>query len=80
MLPLPRVFQPALPPQSRRSQQSGDLSFLEEDAGGSVSVRELRAAHAETIQELQKTRNLLRLESRISRDYKVQCSAPPVCF
>ncbi|XP_031734987.1 protein fantom-like isoform X2 [Anarrhichthys ocellatus] len=52
----------------RKSQRSGDLIFLKEveDDG----VRQLRAAHAETIQELEKTRNLLSMEGRISRDYK----------
>lgn len=37
----------------------------------SGATRELRAAHAETIQELEKTRNLLSVECRISKDYKV---------
>uniref|UniRef100_A0A665UL86 C2 domain-containing protein n=1 Tax=Echeneis naucrates TaxID=173247 RepID=A0A665UL86_ECHNA len=62
------------PPQMHKSQQKGDLGFLEmEEGGGSESsIRELRAAHAETIQELEKTRNLLNIESRISRDYKVK--------
>ncbi|XP_029379753.1 protein fantom isoform X3 [Echeneis naucrates] len=60
-----------------KSQQKGDLGFLEmEEGGGSESsIRELRAAHAETIQELEKTRNLLNIESRISRDYKVELEA-----
>ncbi|XP_028287906.1 protein fantom [Parambassis ranga] len=64
--------------KTRKSQQSGDLGFLkevEEDTSSSMSARELRAAHAETIQELQKTRNLLSMESRISRDYKVELEA-----
>ncbi|KAM7002344.1 protein fantom [Tautogolabrus adspersus] len=62
--------------KTRRSQQSGDLAFLKEEADdGSSSVRELRAAHAETIQELQKTRNLLSMESRICRDYKAELEA-----
>nr|XP_020504543.1 protein fantom [Labrus bergylta] len=62
--------------KTRRSQQSGDLGFLKEEAeDGSSSVRELRAAHAETIQELQKTRNLLSMESRICRDYKAELEA-----
>lgn len=61
--------------QTRKSQQSGELAFLEEveeeASSQQSSVRELRAAHAETIQELEKTRILLNMESRISRDYKV---------
>ncbi|XP_075939356.1 protein fantom isoform X2 [Anarhichas minor] len=57
----------------RKSQRSGDLIFLKEvEEDG---VRELRAAHAETIQELEKTRNLLSMEGRISRDYKVELEA-----
>ncbi|XP_054475584.1 protein fantom [Anoplopoma fimbria] len=66
--------------KKRKSQRSGDLGFLKEveDGGGSSSesaVRELRAAHAETIQELEKTRNLLSMEGRISRDYRVELEA-----
>ncbi|MEQ2175020.1 hypothetical protein GOODEAATRI_013844 [Goodea atripinnis] len=66
--------------QKRKSQKSGDLSFLvdmDEDGRSNTesSIRELRAAHAETIQELEKTRNLLNMESRISKDYKVEKGA-----
>ena len=39
-------------------------------------VQELRAAHAETIQELQKTRSLLSMENSICRDYKVTLIYP----
>ncbi|KAK9516073.1 hypothetical protein VZT92_024034 [Zoarces viviparus] len=57
----------------RKSQRSGDLIFLKEvEEDG---VRELRAAHAETIQELEKTRNLLSMEEQIRRDYKVELEA-----
>lgn len=73
--------------QKRTSQRSGHLSFLKEEEdekeegggggrGGSSSsegdVRELRAVHAETIQELEKTRNLLSMEGKISKGYKVK--------
>lgn len=67
----------------RKSQKSGNLGFLneaEEEASGSSrenAIKELRAAHAETIQELEKTRNLLSMESRISKDYKVEQTHPP---
>uniref|UniRef100_A0A3B4XAB6 RPGRIP1 like n=1 Tax=Seriola lalandi dorsalis TaxID=1841481 RepID=A0A3B4XAB6_SERLL len=62
--------------RSRKSQRSGDLGFLKEvEEGGSSSVRELRAAHAETIQELEKTRNILSMQTRISKDYKVELEA-----
>lgn len=47
------------------------MEFLKEVEDGASSLRELRAAHAETIQELQKTRNLLSMESKICKDYKV---------
>ncbi|XP_041851957.1 protein fantom [Melanotaenia boesemani] len=60
--------------KKRKSQRSGDLGFLEEEEEES-SIRELRAAHAETIQELEKTRNLLTMESRISQDYKAELDA-----
>ncbi|XP_040019242.2 protein fantom isoform X3 [Gasterosteus aculeatus] len=71
--------------KKRTSQRSGHLSFLKEEEdekeegggggrGGSSSsegdVRELRAVHAETIQELEKTRNLLSMEGKISKGYK----------
>ncbi|XP_013878451.1 protein fantom [Austrofundulus limnaeus] len=58
--------------RKRKSQKSGDLSFLSELEDTESSVRELRAAHAETIQELEKTRNLLILESRISKDHQAE--------
>ncbi|KAM4733756.1 protein fantom isoform 2-T2 [Anableps anableps] len=66
--------------KKRKAQQSGDLSFLVEmDEDGSstkeISIRELQAAHAETIQELEKTRNLLNMESQISKDYKAELEA-----
>ncbi|XP_069384848.1 protein fantom [Paralichthys olivaceus] len=62
--------------KERKSQRSSDLDFLREaDEGGSSSVQELRAAHAETIQELEKTRNILSTESKISNNYKVELEA-----
>uniref|UniRef100_A0A3Q3XDV6 C2 domain-containing protein n=1 Tax=Mola mola TaxID=94237 RepID=A0A3Q3XDV6_MOLML len=51
---------------TRKSQK--DVEMAEEGAG---SVRELRAAHAETILELEKTRKILSMESKICKDYKV---------
>uniref|UniRef100_A0A1A8G3P5 RPGRIP1-like n=1 Tax=Nothobranchius korthausae TaxID=1143690 RepID=A0A1A8G3P5_9TELE len=61
----------------KKRQKSGDLGFLLEvdnEASSSMEAK-LRAAHAETIQELEKTRNLLNMESQISRDYKVELEA-----
>ncbi|KAJ0029070.1 hypothetical protein NQD34_004067 [Periophthalmus magnuspinnatus] len=59
--------------KKRKSQKSGELAFLEvvrDEVNVDNEVRELRAAHAETIQELEKTRNLLSVESRICKGYK----------
>lgn len=50
------------------------MDFLTEVEESTNSMRELKAAHAETIQELQKTRKILTMESRISKDYKVESS------
>ncbi|KAM8891429.1 protein fantom isoform 2-T3 [Spinachia spinachia] len=75
--------------KKRASQRSGNLRFLkdnemEEEGGvggggrGSSSegdVRQLRAIHAETIEELEKTRNLLRMEGKISNGYKAELEA-----
>ncbi|XP_036962673.1 protein fantom isoform X3 [Acanthopagrus latus] len=61
--------------KTRKSQKNGDLGFLKDVEEGASSVRELRAAHAETIQELQKTRNLLSMEGKICRDYKAELEA-----
>ncbi|XP_011474699.1 protein fantom isoform X3 [Oryzias latipes] len=61
--------------KTRKSQRSGDLGFLAEEEGSNskeTSIRELRAAHAETFQELEKTRKLLSMESRICKDYKAE--------
>ncbi|CAK6979146.1 protein fantom [Scomber scombrus] len=63
--------------KKRRCEQSGELGFLKQDGASSTdsSVTELRAAHAETIQELEKTRNLLSMESKICKDYKAELQA-----
>lgn len=57
------------PPQKQKAQKKMD--FLTEVEENMDSLRELKAAHAETIQELQKTRKILTMESRISKDYRV---------
>uniref|UniRef100_A0A8C4ZWX0 C2 domain-containing protein n=1 Tax=Gadus morhua TaxID=8049 RepID=A0A8C4ZWX0_GADMO len=67
--------------QARKARQSGDLSFLEqveeEERGGGPqsSVWDLRAAHAETIQELEKTRGLLLIQNQINKDYQGELDA-----
>ena len=61
--------------QARKACQSSDLSFLEqvEERCGDPqsSVWDLQAAHAETIQELEKTRGLLVIQNKINKDYQV---------
>ncbi|XP_026095320.1 protein fantom [Carassius auratus] len=64
----------------RRSQKSGELGFLEkveEDVKVDVerSLRELQASHAETIQELEKTRNMLIIQHKINKDYQGEVEA-----
>lgn len=61
----------------RRSQKSGDLGFLErveEDVKVDVerSLKHLQATHAETVQELEKTRNMLIIQHKINKDYQAE--------
>ncbi|CAI5782436.1 protein fantom isoform X1 [Podarcis lilfordi] len=63
----------------RRQQASGDLMFLEkveDDIHKDLerSMRELQATHAETIQELEKTRNMLIVQHKINKDYQKNSS------
>uniref|UniRef100_A0A674MG23 RPGRIP1 like n=1 Tax=Takifugu rubripes TaxID=31033 RepID=A0A674MG23_TAKRU len=53
----------------KAQKKMGFLTEVEEDTN---SLRELKAAHAETIQELQKTRKILNMESNICNDYKLE--------
>uniref|UniRef100_A0A3Q2XQI7 RPGRIP1 like n=1 Tax=Hippocampus comes TaxID=109280 RepID=A0A3Q2XQI7_HIPCM len=64
-----------LPLQAQKSQQSGELGFLQEGQDG--GMREHADAHVETIHELEKVRQLLAVESRISSDLKVD---PPQIY
>uniref|UniRef100_A0A673H5K1 C2 domain-containing protein n=1 Tax=Sinocyclocheilus rhinocerous TaxID=307959 RepID=A0A673H5K1_9TELE len=64
----------------RRIQKSGELGFLEkveEDVKVDVerSLRELQATHAETVQELEKTRNMLIIQHKINKDYQAEVQA-----
>lgn len=66
--------------QVQKQQQNGDLVFLEkvEDDNRKDlehSMRELQLTHAETVQELEKTRNMLILQHKINKDYQVLNSA-----
>ncbi|GCB60116.1 hypothetical protein scyTo_0006814, partial [Scyliorhinus torazame] len=59
----------------RKHQKNGNLEFLEkveDDINKDLenSVRELQATHAETIQELEKTRNMLLMQYKINKDYQ----------
>ncbi|XP_044520078.1 protein fantom [Gracilinanus agilis] len=66
--------------KSRKEQKNGDLSFLEKVDGDinkdlEKSVRELQATHAETVQELEKTRNMLIMQHKINKDYQMEVEA-----
>ncbi|XP_078524434.1 protein fantom isoform X2 [Lissotriton helveticus] len=61
----------------RKQQKNGDLSFLEkveEESNKDLerSMRELQATHAETVQELDKIRNMLIMQHKINKDYQVE--------
>uniref|UniRef100_A0A6Q2YPG3 C2 domain-containing protein n=1 Tax=Esox lucius TaxID=8010 RepID=A0A6Q2YPG3_ESOLU len=60
----------------RKTQRSGELGFLEQveevvHGDTEFSIKELQATHAETIQELEKTRNMLIVQHKINKDYQV---------
>ncbi|KAM8982955.1 protein fantom isoform 2-T4 [Ara ararauna] len=64
----------------QKQQQNGDLVFLEkvEDDNHKDlerSMRELQLTHAETVQELEKTRNMLILQHKINKDYQNEVEA-----
>ncbi|XP_042196383.1 protein fantom isoform X13 [Callorhinchus milii] len=59
----------------RNNQKKGNLEFLEkleDDINKDLerSMRELQARHAETVQELEKTRNMLIMQYKINKDYQ----------
>lgn len=62
--------------QDRKQQKNVDLLFLEKTEDDihkdlKYSMQELQLTHAETVQELEKTRNLLIVQHKISKDYQV---------
>ncbi|KAM6380824.1 protein fantom isoform 1-T2 [Pluvialis apricaria] len=64
----------------RKQQKNGDLMFLEkveDDIHKDVerSMRELQLTHAETVQELEKTRNMLIVQHKINKDYQTEVEA-----
>ncbi|XP_066860623.1 protein fantom isoform X12 [Anser cygnoides] len=61
----------------RKQQKNGDLMFLEKvdhDINKDLerSMRELQLTHAETVQELEKTRNMLIVQHKINKDYQTE--------
>ncbi|XP_066493124.1 protein fantom isoform X2 [Tiliqua scincoides] len=64
----------------RKQQSSGDLTFLEkveDDIRKDLerSMHELQTSHAETVQELEKTRNMLIVQHKINKDYQAEVEA-----
>ncbi|NXW64226.1 FTM protein, partial [Eurystomus gularis] len=64
----------------QKQQQNGDLMFLEkveDDTHKNLerSMRELQLTHAETVQELEKTRNMLIVQHKINKDYQTELEA-----
>ncbi|KAM7042858.1 protein fantom-like isoform 2-T3 [Acridotheres tristis] len=63
--------------KDRKQQKNVDLLFLEK-VGDDIhkdleySMQELQLTHAETVQELEKTRNLLLVQHKISKDYQTE--------
>uniref|UniRef100_A0A8D2LFW0 RPGRIP1 like n=1 Tax=Varanus komodoensis TaxID=61221 RepID=A0A8D2LFW0_VARKO len=59
-------------------EASGNLPFLEKVDDDNVhkdlerSMRELQATHAETVQELERTRNMLIVQHKINKDYQAE--------
>ncbi|NXW82899.1 FTM protein, partial [Alopecoenas beccarii] len=66
--------------KGRKQQKNGDLTFLEkveDDAHKDLkhSMQELQLMHAETVQELEKTRNMLIVQHKINEDYQAEVEA-----
>ncbi|XP_062402589.1 protein fantom [Sardina pilchardus] len=62
----------------RKVQKRGDLDFLEKEHSRvdlESSMKELQATHAETVEELEKTRNLLFMQHKINKDYQTEVEA-----
>ncbi|XP_068116606.1 protein fantom isoform X2 [Hyperolius riggenbachi] len=66
--------------KTRKQQRNGELKFLEnvedeKEKDLERSLRELQANHAETVQELEKARNMLIMQHKINKDYQVEVEA-----
>ncbi|CAM5096729.1 unnamed protein product [Natator depressus] len=64
----------------RKQQKNGDLTFLEKIEDDihkdmEYAMRELQVTHAETVQELEKTRNMLIVQHKINKDYQTEVEA-----
>ncbi|KAM6123686.1 protein fantom isoform 2-T2 [Phoenicopterus ruber ruber] len=64
----------------RKQQKDGNLMFLEKAEDDSHkdlerSMQELQLTHAETVQELEKTRNMLIVQHKINKDYQTEVEA-----
>ncbi|XP_075366720.1 protein fantom isoform X7 [Mycteria americana] len=64
----------------QKQQKNGDLTFLEkvdDDIHKDLehSMQELQLTHAETVQELEKTRNMLIVQHKINKDYQTEVEA-----
>ncbi|XP_051485535.1 protein fantom isoform X2 [Apus apus] len=61
----------------QKQQMNGDLTFLEKVKKDKLkdsehALRELQLTHVETVQELEKTRNMLIVQHKINRDYQTE--------
>ncbi|XP_026712538.1 protein fantom isoform X2 [Athene cunicularia] len=66
--------------KAQKQQENGDLVFLEkvdDDIHKDLerSMRELQLTHVETVQELEKTRNMLIVQHKINKDYQTEVEA-----
>ncbi|KAM6250486.1 protein fantom isoform 3-T5 [Spheniscus humboldti] len=64
----------------QKQQKNGDLMFLEkveDDIHKDLehSMQELQLTHVETVQELEKTRNMLIVQHKINKDYQTELEA-----
>ncbi|XP_027029023.2 protein fantom isoform X1 [Tachysurus fulvidraco] len=64
----------------RKTQKKGELGFLEKvqeevHIDAERSLKELQATYAETVQELEKTRNMLIIQHKINKDYQAEVEA-----
>ncbi|XP_032557991.1 LOW QUALITY PROTEIN: protein fantom-like [Chiroxiphia lanceolata] len=63
--------------KDRKQQKNGDPLFVEKPEDeihkdSEHSIRELQLTHAETVQELEKTRSMLIMQHKISKDYQTE--------